>query len=626
MNNFKKLYNNTFNDIHAPDSIKQEVIRMSKKLDSNKLKQSNNIVETSQVEVSNGFNYSKIIAFATCIALVGAGAFGLNYLKNSNHDIDVAISNTGSETSTSIDTSISVTNTSLIDNSNFEDIFGVKLQDLNPQEIFADKGGNPKFLICNGDSSVIMDIISNLNTSTWIESIDVIPNNDDVSSQLVLSINGSQDVYDNQFYMTFYALKNGNDDIYVRVINESKNIDSCYKVNYDILNNISNAFEKNNYLYFNINPSNSLSVSFDANNTTITDKSVIKSISESLFDNFTWTFDDEASAIFHDESLNYDYDKINFSQSYEDANYSINIFKYDNSLYARVNVHTANNTYGSIAKLTSNNLEEDYQKLVDLIKGNNNINTSSAVTEVTTAPITDVSTENVTTVIPVITVSTVSTTPPITTINTTTSELETITTQTTEISFDIQPSNPYYAIPANMKPDGSSPLFLDWEVRSFFFSAYSIADILNKGVSFTYSLDEFTTINEKIYYKVPFDTLNELEDYLRCYFTDSYIQNNNLMDIYFQLDDGVYFEENIKPANNNYIGHTFYLDSVTNDRIVFHANAYYQNSDNVLSSEMYTGSNFYGEEPTIPYSTQVCNYVLVKTQNGWKFDTLDLMN
>lgn len=109
MNNFKKTYTDTFNDIHAPDSIKQEVICMNKKLNHNQeFDSSNNIFETNQVEVSNGFNYRRVVALAACVALVGGSAIGFNYFQNPNDTLSVGMSSNEDENSANLDNDITI--------------------------------------------------------------------------------------------------------------------------------------------------------------------------------------------------------------------------------------------------------------------------------------------------------------------------------------------------------------------------------------------------------------------------------------------------------------------------------------------------------------------------------------
>ena len=40
---------------------------------------------------------------------------------------------------------------------------------------------------------------------------------------------------------------------------------------------------------------------------------------------------------------------------------------------------------------------------------------------------------------------------------------------------------------------------------------------------------------------------------------------------------------------------------------------------------MYTGDYFYNQEPTVPYEVRTCKYVLVKTDDGWRFDEITVL-
>ena len=241
MNNFKKRYLDTFNNIHAPNSIKEEVICMSKNLNNNEQsKNSNHVVETNNVEVSNGFHYNRFIAIATCVALICGGAFGFNYLLKDNDSLEPTTTESESTTST-VDTTLnsSVSNTSVVGNDNFKDIFGVNVQDLT-LIYFLGYSSDSIVKYCDMDNN-ILNVINTLNTSSWIKQ-DIIPNNNDITTKLNLTLCSNNQ----NLVLNFYNLKDDTSNIYIRAMNESKNIDSCYKITFENYNSILNAIEKNN--------------------------------------------------------------------------------------------------------------------------------------------------------------------------------------------------------------------------------------------------------------------------------------------------------------------------------------------------------------------------------------------
>lgn len=619
MNNFKKLYNDTFNDIHAPDSIKQEVICMSKKLNNkNQLDDSNSIVETNQVEVSSGLNFGRVLAFATCIALVGAGAFGLNYFKNSNRDLDVAMSNTGSETSTSVDSSVQITNTSLIDNSNFESIFGINLESLKFNYLF---GNNQNSIIkyCTSNDD-ILKVANSLNTSSWIKE-DIIPNNDEVTTQLHLTLNTT----DGDLIMNFYTLENGSSDIYVRAINEVKYVDACYKVDYNTYNTIYQTVEQNNYFYFGVNPSNSLKVTFnDTDEYTITDKDLLNSLQQQLFNTFNWGDSDII--------IDFIYPDITFYQTYDGVTYEIFLNEYEGALYVTSIINSKNsiddNAYSYNIKLTSNDFEQEYNNLINLIKGNNNSDTSNTVTQVVTTDVTSISTEKITNTTPVTTTEKVTTTEE-TIVDTTT---VTSTQEVTQIHLpNINDRTFYNDLTYNMKDSNARPQFFDEDLQQFFAEAYSIEQWSAFGSQFNYDdsdyfLVEYEDHNE--YYSritnTEFKTVDDIRNYFKQYFTNDYINKNINMGYFVEQDGKLYGINGARGGNIQYIGHSFVLDSQSDTRIEFHAEVYYLNSDDNIMLDL---AQLYYQKPTdnISYVTEICNYVLVKTDDGWRFDTLETM-
>ena len=95
------------------------------------------------------------------------------------------------------------------------------------------------------------------------------------------------------------------------------------------------------------------------------------------------------------------------------------------------------------------------------------------------------------------------------------------------------------------------------------------------------------------------------------------------MNSFIEQNGHAYGLNSARGGNIYYLGHTFVLDSQTDDRIEFHADAYYQTP--AEDGEMYLGDYFYNQEPTVPYEVRTCKYVLVKTDDGWRFDEITIL-
>ena len=95
------------------------------------------------------------------------------------------------------------------------------------------------------------------------------------------------------------------------------------------------------------------------------------------------------------------------------------------------------------------------------------------------------------------------------------------------------------------------------------------------------------------------------------------------MNSFIEQNGHAYGLNSARGGNIYYLGHTFVLDSQTDDRIEFHADAYYQTDADGF--DMYTGDYFYNQEPTVPYEVRTCKYVLVKTDDGWRFDEITVL-
>lgn len=614
MNNFKKRYLDTFNDIHAPNSIKEEVICMSKNLNNNEQsKNSNHVVETNNVEVSNGFHYNRFIAIATCVALICGGAFGFNYLLKDNDSLEPTTTESESTTST-VDTTLnsSVSNTSVVGNDNFKDIFGVNVQDLT-LIYFLGYSSDSIVKYCDMDNN-ILNVINTLNTSSWIKQ-DIIPNNNDITTKLNLTLGSNNQ----NLVLNFYNLKDDTSNIYIRAMNESKNIDSCYKITFENYNSILNAIEKNNTIYFNSNPNYKLDIDYNiqkdgsAISTTITDSSKISTINDAFFKSFNWQYDANMDINSFENATEY----TRFTAYVESKFVYFDMYHLDNSVYVVININLDKDTNLKLCyKLTSSDVTKDYNNLTKII--NLGDKTATNTTKITTSTSTTTATTTVTT-------------PVETTVDSTTNSIinTTVVPQTdepvtTKKVYNIATPQLDYVININ-NPD-TLPQFLTQEQQQLLCYAYSIVQGFAFDSPFEYVQEDTIIHNNHTYSRIKSPEINTVQDvkqYFEQYLTESFIDGYINMNSFIEQNGHAYGLNGARGGNIYYLGHTFVLDSQTDDRIEFHADAYYQTDDDGF--DMYTGDYFYNQEPTVPYEVRTCKYVLVKTDDGWRFDEITVL-
>lgn len=614
MNNFKKRYLDTFNDIHAPNSIKEEVICMSKNLNNNEQsKNSNHVVETNNVEVSNGFHYNRFIAIATCVALICGGAFGFNYLLKDNDSLEPTTTESESTTST-VDTTLnsSVSNTSVVGNDNFKDIFGVNVQDLT-LIYFLGYSSDSIVKYCDMDNN-ILNVINTLNTSSWIKQ-DIIPNNNDITTKLNLTLGSNNQ----NLVLNFYNLKDDTSNIYIRAMNESKNIDSCYKITFENYNSILNAIEKNNTIYFNSNPNYKLDIDYNiqkdgsAISTTITDSSKISTINDAFFKSFNWQYDANMDINSFENATEY----TRFTAYVESKFVYFDMYHLDNSVYVVININLDKDTNLKLCyKLTSSDVTKDYNNLTKII--NLGDKTATDTTKITTSTSTTTATTTVTT-------------PVETTVDSTTNSIinTTVVPQTdgpvtTKKVYNIATPQLDYVININ-NPD-TLPQFLTQEQQQLLCYAYSIVQGFAFDSPFEYVQEDTIIHNNHTYSRIKSPEINTVQDvkqYFEQYLTESFIDGYINMNSFIEQNGHAYGLNGARGGNIYYLGHTFVLDSQTDDRIEFHADAYYQTP--AEDGEMYLGDYFYNQEPTVPYEVRTCKYVLVKTDDGWRFDEITVL-
>lgn len=612
MNNFKKRYLDTFNDIHAPNSIKEEVICMSKNLNNNEQsKNSNHVVETNNVEVSSGFHYNRFIAIATCVALICGGAFGFNYLLKDNDSLEPTTTESESTTST-VDTTLnsSVSNTGVVGNDNFKDIFGVNVQDLT-LIYFLGYSSDSIVKYCDMDNN-ILNVINTLNTSSWIKQ-DIIPNNNDITTKLNLTLGSNNQ----NLVLNFYNLKDDTSNIYIRAMNESKNIDSCYKITFENYNSILNAIEKNNTIYFNSNPNYKLDIDYNiqkdgsAISTTITDSSKISTINDAFFKSFNWQYDANIDINSFENATEH----TRFTAYVESKFVYFDMYHLDNSVYVVININLDKDTNLKLCyKLTSSDVTKDYNNLTKII--NLGDKTATDTTKITTS--TSTSTTTVTT-------------PVETTVDSTTNSIinttvipQTDEPVTTKKVYNIATPQLDYVININ-NPD-TLPQFLTQEQQQLLCYAYSIVQGLVFNSPFEYVQEDTIIYNNHTYSRIKSPEINTVQDvkqYFEQYLTESFIDGYINMNSFIEQNGHAYGLNSARGGNIYYLGHTFVLDSQTDDRIEFHADAYYQTDADGF--DMYTGDYFYNQEPTVPYEVRTCKYVLVKTDDGWRFDEITVL-
>ena len=735
MNNFKKRYLDTFNDIHAPNSIKEEVICMSKNLNNNEQsKNSNHVVETNNVEVSNGFHYNRFIAIATCVALICGGAFGFNYLLKDNDSLEPTTTESESTTST-VDTTLnsSVSNTSVVGNDNFKDIFGVNVQDCEFNTCRSIDSFNI-FQYCNTFDGVY-SIVGCFNTNSWEKHEDVSILDKQTFHTIEINFTNKNTQSQDSIVLHFSILKDVDDikindistDVYVGIEYISNNVStnlSTYKIDIETYRAISSSLSYNNSIEFENNGS------ININNETITDKNILKNLTTTIIKESWLLIEDTSNIDFNKpifnitevcngtpvnidiyNGLNQDkylylkitfpnmntnnYDlcyRLKFSSSTDElidkTNHLINLIYentdflgvtdkpfdklsvnetwellddeldetnalvgdclqlstmvyYDNgdlkqtifiSIYSNGYIDVSNNYY--LEGVSEQDTRKDgdwtvsqiYAYIKKYYKASPDIYTNLTkiinLGDKTATDTTRITTSTTTT-------ATV-TTPVETTVDNTTNSINTTVVPqtdepvTTKKVYNVATPQLDYVLSLN-NPD-TLPQFLTPEQQQLMYYTYSLVQGFAFGTAFEYVQDDSIIFNESMYSRIKspeITTIQDVKQYFEQYLTDNYINDYISMSDFIEQNNHVYGFNGARGGNIYYLGHTFVLDSQTDDRIEFHAEAYYQTYTD--GYDMYTGDYFYNQEPTIPYEVKNCKYVLVKTDDGWRFDEFSVL-
>lgn len=641
MSKFKKIYTDTFDNVHAPRGIKEEVLNMAKKLDSTQNNDTLDVVQ-EDTKVSHKVRPNALIVFATCIVLVAGSVGVFSHLINQNGRSDLTdVSNTVTSQTTTL---ASNTDTTLlanynVSNDNFKEVFGVDQKYINC--VFTTDSQNVPHICGQGED--INNVLNSFNTDSWTLDTNPIPNNNEIdvilSSQL--NISSIQDNAIVEYYVTpivtatFYTLKSGDDSVYVRINDTYSDLDHCYLIDNDTFQYLQQTINEYNYIDFNKTPNGSLGVTYHYNNDEeytisddIKDKEVLSNLNSILYQSLKW----KQNSLTDWNSYDNTYPTLTFSVFYNNADYTINLYRHDgddNTILAQVLASTTTDTIAMYYSLSSNNLEEDYQRLLTL--ATQNINTSNTIattqdsqsTTVTTTTPKDTTTTSSTTKTTTATTTTsatttkeaiTTTTPPVTT---------TVTEATVKKTFQLATPDLKYAI--TTQDYNTLPQFLNDTQKQVLADAYSIEQGVAFGCIFDYTSDSII-VDDRSYNRIKSSEITSLEDvrnYYRQYFTDSYIDSHSLMSYVTEYNGKVYGVDSARGGDITYIGHSFNLSSQTDDTIDFTVTAYYQFTD--CDYDMYQGDYFYNQEPTIPYTTKTYNYRLVFTEDGWRVDSLEVL-
>lgn len=641
MSKFKKIYTDTFDNVHAPRGIKEEVLNMAKKLDNTQNNDTLDVVQ-EDTKVSHKVRPNALIVFATCIVLVAGSVGVFSHLINQNGRSDLTdVSNTVTSQTTTL---ASNTDTTLlanynVSNDNFKEVFGVDQKYINC--VFTTDSQNVPHICGQGED--INNVLNSFNTDSWTLDTNPIPNNNEIdvilSSQL--NISSIQDNAIVEYYVTpivtatFYTLKSGDDSVYVRINDTYSDLDHCYLIDNDTFQYLQQTINEYNYIDFNRTPNGSLGVTYHYNNDEeytisddIKDKEVLSNLNSILYQSLKW----KQNSLTDWNSYDNTYPTLTFSVFYNNADYTINLYRHDgddNTILAQVLASTTTDTIAMYYSLSSNNLEEDYQRLLTL--ATQNINTSNTIvttqdsqsTTVTTTTPKDTTTSSTTKTTTATTTTSATTTkeaittttPPVTT---------TVTEATVKKTFQLATPDLKYAI--TTQDYNTLPQFLNDTQKQVLADAYSIEQGVAFGCIFDYTSDSIT-IDDRSYNRIKSSEITSLEDvrnYYRQYFTDSYIDSHSLMSYVTEYNGKVYGVDSARGGDITYIGHSFNLSSQTDDTIDFTVTAYYQDFTD-CDYAMYQGDYFYNQEPTIPYTTKTYNYRLVFTEDGWRVDSLEVL-
>jgi len=212
------------------------------------------------------------------------------------------------------------------------------------------------------------------------------------------------------------------------------------------------------------------------------------------------------------------------------------------------------------------------------------------------------------------------TTTSITTPSTTTSQVTTIPVKTTTqgttseentlpIAFDL----------VAMTKDKNALPPLNDQLKNLFEKAFTSYYEFTCGGSIKIDAFDTITLNDKTYSRVidnRFSSVDEAARYLSQYFTQDFIYYNSYILANFTDYNGqLYTSLGAKGLDMEYCGHTFEIINQTDTEIEFKADIYY--STETWNENYY----FINETPTVDYTTEVSRYILIKTDDGWRFDT-----
>jgi hypothetical protein len=330
MSNFKKRYRDTFNDIHAPCSIKKEVVHMSKTLNQNKDFHTNNTVETSEVAVARKFNTGGVVAFATCVALVVGGGLGYRYFRSSSQVLNVGESSTTTESSETSTTSVSVTDTS-----NITATLNIDVDNL-------------QWTRCTESST---SYIGNYSASS--EGVAELYNYLDTCKSLTKV--SSEEYFDSTSFNSLTITANTGDSIVFSFGSYDSNSNDVYMC-------VEYTFSSNS-AYFKMDTSTYEKVCSIVDSISIFHDSTAKDFMEYISDNFICQREDST------------YEQLVSSNGWDyvepllvgvsDGCY-LQVYKQQNALYINTVVMWDGGGWKPCYRLTSDNLENDYQKLVEL--------------------------------------------------------------------------------------------------------------------------------------------------------------------------------------------------------------------------------------------------------------------
>lgn len=221
--------------------------------------------------------------------------------------------------------------------------------------------------------------------------------------------------------------------------------------------------------------------------------------------------------------------------------------------------------------------------------------TSNSITTLTTVSnITSVSTSNITD-------------------NTTTS----MTTLDTNVSTEYTVPNMLDLVEFTNDKNALPPLNDD--LRTFFQDAfYTYYEFTSAGTIQVDMLDS-VEVDDRYYSRVTdnrFSSIDEVSSYLSQYFTDDFIENSYILNKFVESDGNLYSSISAKGCDISYCGHTFEILEQSDEEISFQALVYFSTEGTWTKN-----SYFINDTPNIEYVTQLSRYILLNTQNGWRFDT-----